>query len=188
MCVPAMIAALGPVFGGATAAGATAAAGAGAAAAGGGLAATLQTIGTLAAVGGSIASAVGGVKAGKAQARAIEAQMKTEGQLSAIEEARRRREFLVGLSQQRAELAARGVNLDSPTAIALGQTTAREMSFDSQAIRSGGMARQTELSAAQRAAKAEGMMSLLKGSFSAAGSLLSAAPDLWPGLRNQGVA
>lgn len=177
MCGPQFLAVLGMGGGAAaTAAGATAAAGA---AAGGGL---LSTIGTAIGVGGGVISAITGLQAGRAQAAALKQQAKTEAALASTEDARKRREYATAIAQQRAELAARGLSLESPSAIALGQSAAAEMSFDSQAIRSGAAARQQELSASAAMARAQGFSSLLKGTMSAAGSLLKGAPDLWPGL------
>lgn len=184
MCVAAIIPAITSAFGlGATAAGATAgAATAGAAATGAGLAGTLQTIGTLATIGGTLYSGIAGASAARQTRADLKAQAATEAQLTATEDARQRAKTARLISQQRAELVARGISLDSPTAIALGQTAARELSFDSQAMRSGGAARQSEISSQVRLARATGLNSILKGTFGAAGDLLTAAPDIWPGL------
>lgn len=171
MCILGILPLLG--VGGATAAGATAAAG---------IAGTLQTLGTIAAIGGTLYSGISQYQAGKQQVAAIEAQAKTEAQLTATQDARQRAKMSSAIRQQSAELAARGVQLDSPTAVALGQTAAQEMSFDSQAIRSGGAARQQELSAQKRIAKGDAMSGLLKGVVGAAGEFLTSGPDVWPGL------
>lgn len=169
MCLPAILAPLG-VAGATTATGAVAAA------------TTLQTLGTLVSVGGALVQGVAGMNAAKQQVAAIEVQKRTEAQLASVQDQRQRAKFASAIATQRAELAARGVQLDSVTAIALGQTAAQEMSFESQATRSAAAARQTELTAEQRMAQAEGLSSLLKGTFSAASSVLTPAPDLWPGL------
>lgn len=181
MCIPGALAALG--MGGA--AGAATAAGAAATA---GIAGTLQTIGTIVSIGGAIAQGIGGMKAANAQAAAIADQRQTEAQLTATEDMRSRQKFMAQIQQQRAELAARGVQMDSVTAVTLGQTAAQEMSFGSQAIRSQGSARDRELSAAQKMAKAEGASRMLKGVFSGVGGLLTAAPDLWPGFEKKQLA
>lgn len=182
MCGPQALAFLGIGAGGATAAGATAAAAtAGGAAAAGGLG-----IGTALAAGGSLLQGVMGLQAANAQKRALQQQADTEAQLTAVKDQRTRAQFMRAIATQRAELAARNVTLDSPTAIALGQVAAQEMSFESQAIRAEGTARQTELSAARRAAGWQGVSSVLRGTFSAADSLLQAAPDLWPGFDRSG--
>ena len=173
MCIPALLAAAGLGGAGATAAGAAAAAAT--------TAGTLSTLGTIASIGGALFQGVQGMSAANAQKKAIEEQMRTEAQLNATQDQRQRSKFGAAMAQLRAETAARGVTLDSVTAAALGRTAAQEMSFESQATRSEGVARQRELSAEARAAKAKGISSLLKGSFSAAGTLLEAAPDLWPG-------
>lgn len=172
MCIAALAPLLG--IGGATAAGATAVA---ATAAG-----TLSTIGSLLGVAGTLYQGFSGAAAYKAEAAEIDAQKVTEAQLTATQDARQRAKMSSAIRQQAAELAARGVQLDSPTAVALGQTAAQELSFDSQAIRSGGVARQQELSGQKRLALANKSQSMLKGVIGAAGSFLTAAPDIWPGL------
>lgn len=174
MCILGLGAVLG--IGGATAAGATAAA------------STLATIGTVIGLVGTVYQGVAGYRAGKAQAAEIAAQRKTEAALTATQDARQRAKMASAIRQQSAELAARGVQLDSPTAVALGQTAAQELSFDSQAIRSGGMARDRELSAQQRIARAEANSSMFKGIAGAAGSFLTSAPDIWPGLLGKQLA
>lgn len=181
MCIPTALAAIG--LGGATA-GATAA---GATAAATTVAGTLQTIGTVVSIGGALAQGIAGYQASKANVAAIEAQKKTEAQITAIKDQRTRAIMQGQIAQQRAELAARNVSMDSVTAIMLGQTAAQEMSFESQSIRSTGTARQTELTAAQTAAKADGFSSLLRGTTTAAGSFLNAAPDIWPGFMDKRV-
>ncbi|ULB08749.1 hypothetical protein ORIO_02205 [Cereibacter azotoformans] len=177
MCHPAIFAAVG--MGGTAAAGATAAgAAAGAATAG----SALSTIGAITAIGGSLLSGIQGMQAAGAQADAIATQMQTERQLAAVQDQRERREVMSQIATQRAELAARGVSLDSATAISLGRSAAQEMSFQSQATRAGAQARQVELSAERQAVQARGVGSLLSGVTSAAGYYLTAAPDVWPGM------
>jgi len=176
MCVPAIIGALG-LGGGAAAAGAGAAA-ATTAVAGTGLA----TIGTAISVTGALLQGIMGMNAANEQAAAIADQRATESAINATQDQRRRAAMMSDIRKQTAELAARGIALDSVTAIQLGQTAAAEMSFDSQAVRSTGAARSRELTASERAARAQGVSSLLRGGFSAAGTVISAAPDIWPGL------
>lgn len=170
MCIPALLPLIGA--GGATAAGATAAA-------------SLASIGSLIGIAGTLYQGISGAAQYKAQAAEIDAQKITEAQLNATQDARQRQKMSSAIRQQAAELAARGVQLDSPTAVALGQTAAQELSFDSQAIRSGGMARQQELSGQKRLALANAASSKLKGIVGAAGSFLTAAPDIWPGLMRE---
>ena len=173
MCLPM----LAPLLG--TAAAGTAATGAAASAVT--IGSVLQTVGTIAGIGGSLLQGAQARGAAKQQEAYLAAQAKTEGQLNATEDQRRRREFGSAMRQQIAELAARGVALDSPTAVLLGQSAAQEMSFESQAVRSGGQARQAELTAEQRMVRAQGSAAALRGKFSAVSTLLNAAPDLWPG-------
>lgn len=174
MCGPAVLGALG--IGG----GAAAATGATAVAATAGMSG-LAGLGTALAVGGSLVQGVMAMQEGRAQARALAEQAAQERQITAVEDQRSRQRFAAAIAQQRAELAGRGIQLDSPTALALGQEAAAEMSFESQSIRSGGAARQMELDAAGKAARARGMTGFLRGGFSAAGTLIDRAPDLWPG-------
>lgn len=169
-----------------TAAGATAAAST-AAATGATVGSTIQTLGTIFSVGGALAQGIAGRNAAKANAAAISQQMDTEARLTAIEDQRRSAQFATQIAQQRADLAARGISLDSVSAIMLGQTAARERSFESQAVRSGGAARQAELSNERRAQLAQGSLSMIKGVSSAAGSFLKAAPDIWPGFMDKRV-
>jgi hypothetical protein len=156
-------------LGGATAAGASA----------------LSTLATIATIGGTLYSGISNYQTGKAQAAAIDNQATTERALTATQDARQRAKMSSAIRQQTAELAARGVQLDSPTAVYLGQTAAQEMSFDSQAIRSGGAARQAELSTQAKLARASATGSLIKGTIGAASQFLTAAPDIWPGLARE---
>lgn len=83
----------------------------------------------------------------------LDQQSDTERALAATEDYQRRREFSRAIAQQRADLAARGVALDSPTAILLGQQAAIEMSYESQAVRSTSNSRLMEIEAAKRATR-----------------------------------
>ena len=184
MCFPAVLAGLGALGGaGATAAGA--AAGAATAASAGGL---LSTLATVASIGGTLYSAKAASDQAKTQAAILDNQASEEKTLAAVEEQRVSRRFRSQIAQQRAEMAAKGVDLSSPTAVLLGENAAQEMSFAQQEVRSRGSARSAELSGAAQAAQARGRQSLLSGGISAAGSLLNAAPDLWPGLYDRATA
>ncbi|KRS15662.1 hypothetical protein [Roseovarius indicus] len=173
MCVPALLAAI-PALGGAgaTAAGATAAAGA----------TTLQTIGTIASVAGTLATGFAAYQQGEATADALERERNTKAILNSIEDQRVRKKFTRQIAAQRAELVARGVDLSSPSAVYLGQSAAKEMTFASQSVRQTGLAERAELTAQAQAARSRGRIGLLKGGLSAAGGLLDRAPDLWPEL------
>jgi hypothetical protein len=178
MCIPAIASFLtwaGPGSAlASTAAGATATA----ATAGG----FLQGLGTILGVGGTIAQGIQSRNAYKQQAAAITEQKATEARLTATEDQRTRLQYRRAMRQQFAELAGRGISLDSPSVIALGQSAAQEMSFASQSVRSKGQATQRELSDTQRIALNRANSSMLEGTFSAAGTLLNGAPDIWPGL------
>ena len=157
--------------------------GAGAGAGAAGAASALTNIGTAVAIGGNLVAGIQGMRAGKAQAAALTEQAAAERRNGAVQAERERRQFMSQIADQRAQLAARGVQLDSVTAIALGQSAASEMSFQTQATRSAADARATELSAAARAARAGGQSAMLRGTFGAASSFLTAAPEIWPSLK-----
>lgn len=146
-------------------------------------AAGASALGTVLTVGGSLYQGIASARAARANEAAIADQRATEAALTATKDQRERKEFMSAIARQRAELAARGVTLDSVTAVTLGQSAAQELSFQSQATRVQGQARDRELAADQRAARAQRTSSLLKGVFSAADSFLTAAPEIWPGLK-----
>ncbi len=175
MCVMGLgaLVGLGGAGAAATAAGATAAAT---------TAGALQTLATIATIGGTLYSGITAYQTGKEQAAAYEAQARTEAQLTATQDQRERAKMAGAIAQQRAEIAGRGIELSSPTAIYLGQTAAQEMSFDSQALRSGGVARQQELSSQAKISRANASAGLVKGVIGAAGDFLTMGPDTWPGL------
>lgn len=181
MCVPA----LAPLFAGGAAAGAATAAGATAAAATAGQA--LVGVGTMLAVGGQVAQGIAGARDARAQAQMLEQQRQDEIRLASIEDGRIRERFRAELGRQRAELAARGISLDSPTAVLLGEEAAREASFASQSRQSEAASRSAELDATSRQLRARGRLSLMRGAVSGVGTLLQSAPDVWPGLLQGGA-
>jgi hypothetical protein len=174
MCVPQLL----PLF----AAGGGAAAAGGAAASAVTIGSVLQTAGAVAGVVGALSSGINSYNASKVQATEIERQKTVEARLNATDEQRSRQKFKSLFAEQRADLVARGVALDSPTAVFLGETAAREMVFEAQSIRQRGLATQAELTSQQRAVRARGRNALIKGGFSAADTLLTAAPEIWPEL------
>lgn len=177
MCVLGLGALAGGLLGGGAAA-----AGAATATAATGAVGALQTLATVASIAGTLYSGVSAYGAGKAQETVLREQMKTEQALTATQDQRQRGKMQSMIRQQGAELLARGVDLSSPTAVYLGQTAAQELSFDSQAIRSAGAARNAELSSQAQIARASANASLLKGTVGAASDFLTMGPDVWPGL------
>ena len=175
MCIPAIAAAIPLLTAGTAAAGGAAA---GAATIGG----TLSTLGTIASIGGTVLSGIQANSAAKASARAIEQQKVQERTLTSIKDQRARNDFQRQIQQQAAQIGARGFELDSPTAVFLGQTAAEELAFQSQSIRQTGAATQSELTSTQRNIRARGRRALSGAGFSAAGQLLTSAPELFPGL------
>ena len=147
-----------------------------------GIGGTLQAIGTVVSMGGALYQGVQSVNTANANIEAIDKQRQQEAELTAIEDQRTRREYRSKIRQQRAELLKRGVQLDSPTAVMLGEQAAKEMSFASQGVRQRGKATQDELSATQKNLAARAQSDVLSGTLSAADTLMEASPDLWPEL------
>ncbi|MEM7317396.1 MAG: hypothetical protein AAF408_00090 [Pseudomonadota bacterium] len=180
MCHPAFLAPLG--IGGA---GAATAAGATAAAATSGFATigtALQVVGATVGLIGTLSQGANIQAATQEQAGQIEVQKETEAQLNSIEEQRLRQQFRQEIARQRGQMVSRGVSLDSPTAVLLGQNAARELTFEAQSVRQSGLATHHELTAQQRALRARGSNSLRTSRISAAGDLLTTAPKIWPEL------
>lgn len=182
MCDISILAALG-LGGGTAAAGAATAAGATAGAATVG--SVLSSVGTYLGAGATLAQGIVGYQTAKANVAAIESQKKSQAQITAVQDSRYRAQMSGEIARQRAELAARGVQLDSPSAVLLGQSAATEMSFGSQSIRSEGGAQIAALSAEQVAQRSKATSSLLSGTLGAASTVLAAAPDLWPGFSDR---
>lgn len=162
-------------------AGGAAAAGGAAVAAGSGLN-MLQTLGLIAGLGGTVANTVGTNRAISAQQTALAEQDRVQQQLNMIEDQRTRAEMGRQMAQQRAELVSRGIDLSSPTAVHLGVSAARELSFASQRVRSEGQARSVEIGAQQRMLRARRTASTIRGVTTVADTVLTAAPDIWPEL------
>lgn len=165
--------------GGTAAAGATAA---GAAAAAATAAPAMAMIGTAVSAAGSLMQGIQGAQAARQQASMLNREARQTIALNAVQDQRTRARMESQTRQQFAELAARGVQLDSPTAILLGQNAAQEMSFESQAVRSQGAARASELTASAQIARGRARQSMMQGVFGAASSILTGAPQIWPEL------
>lgn len=147
----------------------------------------LQAAGAAAAIGGSLIQGIAGYQTGQAQAKAYNAQAVNEARLASIQDQRERDQFQAQIAQQRAELAARGVQLDSVTAVMLGRKAAAEMSYQSQATEAQTWAHGVELTNAAKLAQADALNSLLTGGISAAAYSVQMAPDIWPGLQGSGL-
>ena len=157
-----------------------AAAGAGTTAAGAGALATgLKFAGLALSVVGPIIQGQQTARAARVNAEYTRQQSETVAQLTATKADREQEQYRQLIARQRGELIARGVQLDSPTAVFLGETAAREMAFNAQAIRSDGQAQRQELSAEEAAWRARGKRALFQGGLSAAGALLNQEPDDW---------
>lgn len=147
----------------------------------------MQVAGTVASAAGTLMAGIGQARAARANADAQRQRAEIEAQQTQLEDRRTRAQFRSDIATQSAELARRGVRLDSPTALLLGQEAARELSLASQDVRHRGSARQAELTLSERVYRREAQLGALRGGLSAAGTVLTAAPDLWPGLSGGGA-
>lgn len=143
---------------------------------------TLQTLAAVASIAAPVVTGIQSANAARTQAAYIEQQRQTEAQIAAVQDSRQRAQFAGEIGRQRAQMIARGVSLDSPTALLLGDLAAREMTFESQATRSGAAANDAELANSARLYRGQATQAILAGGMSAAGNLLTAAPDVWPHL------
>jgi len=168
MCTPFFA----PIFGilGGAAAGAATATGVGA---------TLATIGTVVTAVGSIAQGVSSYRAGKKAKAEYAAAAKQNALLKSQEDDRMRRRMRNEMGRQNLQLAARGIDPDSPTVQALGAAAQEEMDYQSQAIQSDAAATTAELSSAGRAASARGTAALLGGGLSAVSSVMKYSQNRW---------
>lgn len=141
---------------------------------------------TVISAGGSLMQGAASQRAANATARQQTEQARVERLLGAVEDDRTRTRMRARAGEMRAQLAARGVQLDSPSAIALAETAAREMSFASQDVRGRSGARVNELGAASRQSRALGRQAMLQGVTNAAGTVLTGGSRLWPSLASGG--
>ena len=148
----------------------------------GSIGSAMATIGTVTSVVGQFVQARSTQAAMSQHAQDLEAQKQQTRALSSIREWRTRQKMRAEMRQQAATIGARGLDLASPTAQFLGQTAAAEMAFAGQAIRQDAQATTQELTSQQRAARARGRDAMFKGKLSAASTMLTAAPEIWPEL------
>lgn len=160
-----------------------------AAAAVGGVLKGVASVGGILQGAGTIASVAGGLRQSRDTAAAIGDQIGylgqrriTEAGLTAAQDERVRASMRSQLRRQTAELAARGIDMSSPTAVALAEAGARELSFASQAVRSQGAATDAELTASMRSLTGQRRSQVMTGRLQAGADLLTGARDLWPGL------
>lgn len=183
MCGPllAAIPAAATALGGA----ATGAAGvAGAAASGfGGLGSILQVGGLLASVGGAVFDGIAQSNAASANAKLAARQADEAREIGRLNEERSRQNFREIASTQRAQLAASGVQLDSPTALQIGVETAQEATRDAHAVRHGATSQANNLDAESSLFERQSRNQRQRGFVSAAGTILTQAPSVWRGLR-----
>lgn len=141
---------------------------------------------TAATVGSMALSIVGGIQGqqiSNANAQLARSEARSEQLLASVEERQVQAKHRRAQSRQRAEIAAAGFTLASATAQDLGRAAVQENADDVAATRVRRFGRSEALMNESRIAKATGRQQLLGGFTSAAGTLLTAAPDIWPGLQ-----
>jgi hypothetical protein len=132
---------------------------------------------------------VGGMqerRVASANAAQLRQDARIEAATGAVRDQQVRRAYRQQAGLQRAQLGAAGVTLDSASSLDLGRDLAAQGALDSWSARLDSTARQTRLGNQARLAKAEGTMAMMRGGADAAGTVLTAAPRLWPGLMGAG--
>jgi hypothetical protein len=133
--------------------------------------------------GGMVYQGIQQSQAAKQQGRALEYAADQERGAAQAEEWQMREATGRMLATQTAGLASAGVDLGSPSSTDLAYTSGRNAAYD-MALNRYGRESQARLYGYQaRATAAQGPGLMLAGGLSAAGRMLSAAPDIWPGLR-----
>ena len=145
----------------------------------------LSALGTAVSVAGSLYQGVSTYQTNQRNSKAAVAQAGEEAYLSTIEDHELRKDMAAQAASQKLSLAKRGIAPDSPTAIMLGRVAAEETAKASSKVRRRGRNRVEELSAEARNYRARAKMGLITGAFSGAGSVLQAAPKIWPGLQGE---
>ena len=192
MCPPVLAAAIPMLTAGASAIGGAAATGLGAVGLGGAAAGAAGGIGlgTILQGAGLLTSVVGGIADAKAQAgvanqnAALAEQQAQDARIRGqIDESRSREEFASIAATQRAQFAAAGVSLDSPTALDIGVETMREAERDAHAVRYGAQSQARAYDAESSQYSTQARQQRRAGYISSADRILTTAPNIWPGLK-----
>lgn len=133
---------------------------------------------------GAAASIYGGVqqnKAGQAQARIARQEAQQREALGAIEATRVRERMRQQIGLQTAQLAARGLQLDSPTALGLAGAAGEEAFLEEQASRVGTQSAANRLRQEADLSEARGRLALVGGVATGASQLLSAGAGMFGG-------
>lgn len=128
---------------------------------------------------------LGGMSDSSAAAQSANAYARQSAQHmvhGSVEEQRTRAKMRSATRTQASELAGRGIDLGSPTAIYLGQQAGAEMAFAGASVRQNAVADAQEADATAQMYRAKSRQNFLTGSLGAAGTLLTGAPQVWPEL------
>jgi len=106
----------------------------------------------------------------------------TQQEIGNVEEQRARSRMDRLISQQRGQLAARGVRLDSASALRLGQQSAEEASVEAAAQRFNTDQQVTALNSEAQLAEARGSVGFVSGLTRTAARSITGALQLWPEL------
>lgn len=127
-------------------------------------------------------SAVQQRQIGKANAKMAEAEAAQAREIGRIKEQTSRDRMKVLRARQRGQLAARGVRLDSTTALQLGQDAGVEDFMEAQVQRYNTDSAATAKTNEGRLHEYRGQMGFLTGMANAGAKAMTGAVELWPGL------
>ncbi|WP_226779017.1 hypothetical protein [Oceaniglobus trochenteri] len=131
---------------------------------------------------GGIAGAIQQRNIGKANAAMARAEAEQTREIGRYNETKARTRMQQLMARQRGQLAARGVRLDSATALDLGERAGRETSVEGSAQRFNADSRATAQSNEAVLSEYRGKMGFITGIAQTGSRALTQSLDLWPGL------
>ena len=132
-------------------------------------------------IGGGV-SAYQQQQVGQANAALARTEAAQTREIGRFNESRARDRMSKLIAQQRGQLVANGVQLDSTSAIDLGDQAAREMALEGQAQRFNTDSRATALTNEAKLQRYRGQMGFLTGAAQVGAQALSGSLKLWPDL------
>ncbi|MDW3181775.1 hypothetical protein [Roseobacter sp.] len=119
---------------------------------------------------------------GKQNAAVARAEADQRAEIGRYEERKSRNRMDRLISQQRAQLSARGVRLDSASALRLGEEAAAERAIDASAARFNTDSQVNALNTEADLAERRGRLGFLRGVAGTASKSLTGSLQLWPEL------
>lgn len=133
---------------------------------------------------------VGGIQQAqvhKANARMAQIEADQQRDIGRIEEMNARTRMDALISRQAGQLAARGIQLDSASALDLAEAAGREKFMEAQAARFNRESRATSLENESSLSSSYAGGAILGGASRAGATFMNAAPTIWPGLMQRPV-